>query len=291
MRFFNRLRSKYYFEIYPKIINWIVSKSTKNAEKRIQAAAIGSLLVDNTVLAHSVTHETAWINTGNKPWGDTTVSTGYLARIPVHNETDFSESFRCIKYLPGIIDLAKRKIITLAVSDELHDERWTQPDGRFRGYGMCDLSLFFNTDFEVIKDPTYTWAIGPSYLGFKSMEEQRRDRLKHKPGQLYYDLLSVLGPKNSQDAWHIATAETAGCYCFLTMDFKLLRNIKAQSKNRVISSLRTKIMTPEQFGIEFNVMQIPPRLFSYHSSVCPVRDDLNWPDSKRRKRSINKDRT
>lgn len=94
------------------------------------------LLVDNSVLAHAVTHETAWISTGQSLWGGVhPVETGYSARVRVHALDDQTETYRNICYLPGIAHLAKLGLIELCRSTELNAETDHQPIGRFRGYG------------------------------------------------------------------------------------------------------------------------------------------------------------
>lgn len=62
----------------------------------LKAENVRRLLVDNTVLAHGVTHETAWGDTGKKPWVNLEVDTGYTARIPVHAEHDSSDAVRSV---------------------------------------------------------------------------------------------------------------------------------------------------------------------------------------------------
>ena len=281
----SKLKSRFYYKALPKIIDWLTALSVRRASKKIESEKVSCLLLDNTVLHHGVTHETAWIATGTQRWGDIDIDTGYAARIPVHDDADSSKVRKSVRYLPGIASLAKRGSISLAISQELRDEQWTQPVGRFRGYGIYDFSFFKDMKLEVIKDPEYSIVIGPSHLGTPSLEEQRKRRLEAKTDPLYQSLVSVLGPKNSQDAWHITTAERNNCYCFLTMDFKLIRNVHAQSNNPAIKSLKTKVMTPEDFGKRFNLVPINSRLYSYHGADCPVKHDTNWPDSKRQKPS------
>lgn len=276
-----KLKNRFYYQILPKIVELLSTLAVKKASKELRAEEVKSLLIDNTVFAHCVTHETAWISTGKKKWGEHDIDTGYAARISVHNDFDNSDAARSVRYLPGIAKLAKRGLISLVTSQELKDELWTQPSGRFRRYGIYDFSLFGDLNVEVIKDPGYSMVIGPSYLGISSLEEQRRKRLGAKVDPLYRSLVSVLGPKNSQDAWHITTAEHNNCYCFLTMDFKLIRNVRAQAKNTTIQSLKTKVMTPEDFGKRYGIIPINPRLYSYHKADYPVRHDTSWPESKR----------
>ncbi|MFH1217775.1 MAG: hypothetical protein V1706_14870 [Pseudomonadota bacterium] len=277
------MKSTTLYKILPNIVNFLTTLSVKKAAIKLRTTNTKRILVDNSVLGHSVTHETAWISTGKQPWGDQKIDTGYTARIPVRSENDTSVIANSVKYLPGIANLAKRGLMLLATSQELEDERFTQPTGRFRGYGICDFSPFSDLKFEMIDDSEGSIVIASSYPGTPSIETQRKKRLESKTDPLYRKLVSVLGPKNSQDAWHIVTAEHNNCYCFLTMDFKLVRNIRAQSKNATIKSLKTKILTPEEFGKELGIIPMSPRLYSYHNADYPVRHDINWPDSKRRK--------
>ena len=279
------LKNRFYYKVLPKVVDWLSGISVRRAAKKLKTEKVKRLLIDNTVLHHGVTHETAWIARGAEKWGDIEIDTGFAARIPVHDDRDGSDAGKSVRYLPGIISLARRGSMSLVISEELQDEQWTQPVGRFWGYGNYDFSFFKDLKLEVIKDPDYTITIGPSHMGTPSLDEQRRQRLDAKTDPLYRSLVRVLGPNNSQDAWHIMTAERNACYCFLTMDFKLIKNVRAQSKNSVIKSLKTKVMTPEEFGKRFNLVPINPRLYSYHLADFPVKHNTNWPDSKRRKQS------
>lgn len=274
------LKQKFQYKLLPKIVDKYIEFRNSCIEKNLRKLKVTSILVDNTVLFHGVTHETAWISNGRKKWGDTTIDTGYLSRIPVHRNGCEDREFSSIKYLPSIVDLARRGVFELCLSDELKDEQLTQPMGRFQGFGVFDRSLFKVLDMRVIHDPDYTFAIG---FGCRSLEEQRKDRLALKSDPLYHDLIRVLGKKNSQDIWHIVTAERNDCYCFLTMDFRLVKNLEAQKNNPVVRSLKTKVLTPEQFGLEVNLPSISPRFYSYHMADCPVNSELNWHDSKRQK--------
>jgi hypothetical protein len=243
------------------------------------------VLIDNSVLGHAVTHETGWVDTGKVLWGgEIEVNTGYAARVPVHSETDDSDSGRSVRYLAPIAMLAKRGSIELLMSRELQDEQWTQPIGRFRGYQHYDYSVFRGVPIQHLPDPDFTVQMGPRWMGLPSLEEQRQQRLATRTDPIFRELLRVLGPKSSQDAWHVATAEMHGCYCFLTMDFKLIRSIRAQSRNPVVAGLKTRVISPEEFGREFSLREIPPRLLSYHEASFPVVHDTNWPSSKRKPR-------
>ena len=277
--------STFLFKYLPRVVDYLTSISTLIASKKLKGANVECILIDSTVLAHSVTHETAWVNTGKTLWGDVEIDTGYAARIPVHDDRDNSDATRSIRYLPGIASLARRGYLTLATSSELRDEQWSHPAGRFRGYGLYDFSLFRNIKFKAINNPQFSVVFGASHLGLHNIREQRWKKLESNADPLFHELVSVLGPKNTQDAWHIATAENNNCFCFLTMDFQLIRNVQAQAKNKTIKSLKTLILSPEEFGRRFSIIPINFRLFSYHNASFPVIHRENWPDSKRQRRS------
>lgn len=285
-RFLRSVTDKLRFRYLPGWVDYLALIATRQASKKLAAAGVKRLLVDNTVIAHGITHETAWISTGTARWGDADVDTGYAARVPVHHDHDERDAARSVRYLPGIVSLAQHGYLSLATSHELQDEQWTQPLGRFKGYGYFDLSLFSSIAFEVIEDPEYSVTFGES-MGLPSAREQRSRRLAAKEDPLYRQLLSVFGRKNSQDAWHIVTAERNDCYCFLTMDFSLIRNFRAQAKNKAIETLRARVLSPEEFGREFSIPPISPRLFSYHRASFPVVHESNWPDSKRQRLGKN----
>ncbi len=276
-----RAKAKFLFHYLPPLVDWSVNKMNSQARQKILAADARRILIDNTIHAHAVTHETARVHTGTQYFGPHPFESFYTARIPVHDENDTSEETRSVRYLPAIATLARKRTLTLCTSSELEDEKWTNPIGRFKGYGMYDFSLLTDVEFERIIDPTYTMSIG---YGHPSLEVQRRKRLSEKTSDVYRSLVNVLGPKNSQDACHISVAEENDCYCFLTMDFKLLNNLNAQRGHRALNSLRTRIMSPEQFGLEFGLRPISPRLYSYHGASFPVEHEANWPNSKRQKR-------
>ena len=294
MRHFDRIlklalnaKSHALYNYLPVVVDWAIRCTTTPSRKRIADAGASRLLIDNTVIGHAITHETAWIDTGRKMWGGKIpVDTGFSARIPVHCEADKSDAARSVRFLPAIASLARGGFVNLCSSPELDDERMTHPAGRFSGYGYYDYSLFSCVSIERLPDPTYSMRIGPAWLGIPSLTEQRQTRLANKSDPLFRDLLTVLGQSNSQDAWHITTAENSGCYCFLTMDFRLLRTMHAQQRNPVIASLKTRVMSPEQFGTIFGLLPVSPRLFSYHGASYPVRPEFNWPNSERQKRKV-----
>ena len=111
----------------------------------------------------------------------------------------------------------------------------------------------------------------------------QRQRLDQTDDPRYHSLAKLLGPKNSQDAWHIRTAETHKMFCFLTMDFSLMRALDSQQGHELLKSLATRIMTPTEFGRYFGIAPVitpgpaEPNSKLQRRSVVPVRSDLHWP--------------
>lgn len=275
MSLLERLRMKY----APLAAEALVAISTIPACLRLWRGQPVNMLVDNTVLAHAVTHETAWVSTGTSSWEPHEIETGYSARIPVRHN-DETREFKNIQYLAGIAQLAKRGYLSLMNSGDLQLEQWWQPTGRFRGYGIYDHNLFHGVKFRSIGELPPV-SIGPQWMNLPSLKEQLRIRLSRSDDPLYQGLVNLLGQKNSQDAWHIRTAETHGMFCFLTMDFKLCKLLEAKRDQEPIRSLRVKVWTPMQFGKYFGLIPIDPVLLSYNNASYPVRSDLNWPNSQR----------
>lgn len=266
----------------PRLARTVVRLSTLAAQMRMLKTPPLRVLVDNTILFHSITHETAWVSTGKTKWGPHEIDTGYSARIPVRAPEDESRGYQNIRYLPGIAHLARKGKLALMSSGELRIEQFYQPSGRFRGYGYFDLDLFKGVEMPLV-DRLPDMQIGPSWVGLPSLEEARDKRLAQSTDPLFRSLVSQLGQSNSQDAWHIRTAEANDMFCFLTMDFKLLKTLKSRSSAEPIRSLKTRILTPEQLGRHLWLTPVNPVLLSFENANSPIRPDLHWPDSKRRR--------
>lgn len=275
------------FRYGPRLARAFVGASTLAAQARLFKKPPLRVLVDNTILFHSITHETAWVSTGKTNWGPHEIDTGYSARIPVRAAEDESREYRNVRYLPGIAHLARIGKLSLMSSGELWTERFYQPSGRFKGHGYFDLDLFKGVEMRLV-DRIPDMQIGPSWLGLPSVEDARDQRLAQSTDSLFRSLASQLGPSNSQDAWHIRTAEVNEMFCFLTMDFKLLKTLQARSTTDPVRSLRTRVLTPEQLGNYLWLTPVNPVLLSFEDANSPIRPDLHWPDSKRQKRKKKK---
>lgn len=270
------------FKYTPRIVDWMLDISTLRAKAWVRANGPLRILVDNTVLYHAVTHETGWVSTGKSDWGPHEIDTGYAARIPVHPAELDTREYKNVAYLPGLAHLARVGLATLHTSAELQDEQFRQPSGRYRGYGYFDYSLFGSLKIESVDGHVFP-TMGPSHFNLPSSEDQQRARIQQYRSDKTFDALArCLGPNNSQDAWHIFTAEKNDLFCFLTMDFKLIKALGAQARAGPIQSLTVKVLTPEMLGRMIGLIQFPPHLFSYHDASFFVRSDLSMPDGKRR---------
>lgn len=276
------LKEHWRFKYGPPVVDWLIGLSTLSALQRLQKVPV-RILIDVNVLAKGVTHKTGVI-TSESTWGGQPIEVGSAARMPVHALDDKSEDYANIKYLPGIAHLARRGHLELLSSGELADEMFSQPSGRFRGSGWFDYGIFNDIRIESVDGIVFP-TMGPSYLNLPSPRQQRQDRLANSGDELYKALLRRMGDRNSQDAWHIRTAERHGLYCLLTMDYKLRRVVEANKHHEPFRSLTTRVMIPMEFGKEFGLKPVPPHLLSYHNASFPVRSDLVFPSRRRQAKS------
>lgn len=165
------------FTYAPRVVDWLLDKSTLRAQSVLRKRGGLGILIDNTVLYHAVTHETGWVSTGNSNWGPHEIDTGYAARIPVHPADVESREYRNVCYFGGLAHLARLGLLTIFTSAELQDEQSRQPSGRYRGYGYFDHSLFGTTTIESVDGHVFP-AMGPSYMDLPSAEEQQRARIQ-----------------------------------------------------------------------------------------------------------------
>lgn len=269
------------FTYSPVAAHWIAWLATFRARAKLSRACPLSLLVDSTVLFHSITHETAWVSTDPAQRGREQGGTGYFARVPVRPESDESEMHREVKYLATIAYLARTGYLSLKTSAELLAEQHRQRAGRYMGNGVYDFNLLSGIRISSLDGFPMR---ARRRRGGQDSAEQQRARISSSTDQLYLALVKVLGPKNSQDAWHIRTAEVHGQYCLLTMDGPLLKNFKGRRGQEPIRSLQTKLLSPSDLGKELGVVPLPPRLFSYDGASFPVRPDLPLAAGRRRPR-------
>lgn len=264
-----------------------LSFAIHKARRRLLRSGPIRVLLDTSVLASAVLHESRWVSTGPQPWGRFMVDTGYAARVPVlrrppkgAKEQEIRD-FEDASFLTGIAHLARLGLITLHSSGELEMEQWRKPAGMMSGYSIFSRTAFEGIEISLL-DRLPDMVMGPAWMKLPSLEEQQRDRLKNLDDTLYRGLLKRLGQKSSQDAWHIRTAETFGVYCLLTTDYSLLRSMAAQGRHEPIVSLRTKVLSPKQLGKLLGLLPLAPRHISHQDASSPVRADLYMPDNKRR---------
>ena len=270
-----RMRARY----FPRLAEFLLTRSTSEARGVLSRSEPVSILVDNTVLGLAITHETRWINFK---------TFGAAVRVPVYGIKNTSEQHQHASYLTGLIHLAKLGYLKHWVSAELLDEQFRQPIGRYRGYGLFDHSLYAGVKLESV-DGHVLPTMGPKWMKMPTAQQQQRARLAQSDNAVFsglYKLLSEqLGPKCDQDAWHVATAEKHGLFCFLTTDKPLLLAAKGLSKKEPLRSLNTRIMSPIELGQHLGIHRVPPLLLSYGGKDAMVRTDYTMPHERRRKRN------
>lgn len=272
------------FRLMPRIADRLLDWSTFEAKAKLTTAGRIGVLVDSTIHHHAVTHETAWVSTGTKLWGGVhPIDTGYMARIPVHRRDSDKAAYQDIKFLPGIIHIAKLGHVNLLTSAELDAERERQPNSRFRPTGWSDYSLLSGVRLESVDGRAW----GTIYPGWRNGPESQQDRqlarIHASDDRIFRGLVAALGKSNSLDAWHIRTAEAHGLPYFLTMDRKLLKTIRAQSGHPAIKTLTTKVVSPSDLARSLGLKPFPPVLLSYHDASFPVRADFHMPAEERRR--------
>jgi hypothetical protein len=274
------------FKLYPHVAKARLELATRRARGDLAAGTPIRILVDNTVLDIAVTHETRWITTGISNWGHQPMPMGYAARVPVYGRKNKSERYKQATYLTGIAHLAHLGLIALCKSAELSDEQFRQPMGRYRGYGYFDYSLFSHLKIESVDGWVFP-TMGPKWMNLPPAAQQQRARLRQSDDPLFHDLYALLrqqlGPKCTQDAWHIRTAERHGLFCFLTTDGPLLKACESLAKKEPLRSMKTRVMSPVELGRHLRIAPVPPHLLSYNAASWFVRMDHTMPDERRRK--------
>lgn len=272
----------------PRLGRILLTLATYKARRKLAGASPIEILVDSSVLALSVTHETRWISTGRHPWGPHMTDTGYMARVPVrrrpsrHASRSDKRDFEDVCYLTGLAHLARIGLIRLKTSGELRIEQWKHPTGRFRGHGYFDYSLFKGIDIESV-DRMPEMQVLRTWMTASSRKDQQQERLQKSTDALYKGIVKHLGSRQNQDAWHIRTAETHGLFCLLTVDQKLCNNFRQRSKQEPLRSLKTKVLTPSELGRHLGLRPLDPKYLSYEDASFPVRPDLNMPGDKRQR--------
>ena len=265
------------------VVNWHLNWSTFRARNLLKNSGPIIVLIDNSVLGHGRTHESVFLKekvnwiTGEDTYLDV------LHRAPIDIKQKYGETvFENVQYLPGIVHLAQLGLLELKTSSELLSERQHHPTYRFLGrkgyfdynlfekiskqiksvdgYDLPDLSDWFARNPTTINKVFYSTDIDPLGL-YPDNDKRQQDRIAQSNDPLYKDLVSLFpGKKYIKDAWHIRTAEINNLFCFLTMDFRLCKNVEENKTKEPVSSLHTKVLTPKGFGENIGVYPINPYL-------------------------------
>lgn len=276
-------RQRLAFKFMPRMAEWAIWAASTSAVVELSEISPVRLLLDSTIHAHAITHESAWIDTGTKLWGGAhPVKTGYAARIPVHSADNPSAEYQDICRLTVIAGLARKGLFELHTSSELIAERERQPASRFRATGYSDYSLLDGLKIDSLDGGNFD-ALPMRNATTAKLQEAQRSRLQSSDDPLYRAILKALGHnKHSQDAWHIRTAHEHRMFAFLTMDYSLVRLVAAQRSKLADIGISNLVVTPSELASHFELGKVPPHLFSYTDASFPVRSDLCWPDERRR---------
>lgn len=275
---FEAMIESWRFKHMPGVAQRLLEFSLVLARPNLDPAKPLGVLIDSNILHHAVTHETRWISTGQSLWGGKhPIDTGYLARIPVHDRETEKVEYEDIKFLPGLVHLFKTQHLKLWSSIELKVEQAQHPNARFDAIHLYDHTLLKPNELDCVDGSPWVLLFDRTL----SQADAQQARLAASDDERYHELVRILGPKNTQDAWHLRTAEIHGLPYFLTMDYRLVRNIAAQKRNRLIASLTTEAITPSALGSRLGIIPYPPALLSYTNASYPVRADLSLPGDKR----------
>jgi len=272
---------------YRKIGRFSAWAATYQFRKANPKSAV-KVVIDNTILDLSISHETRWLSMGEDPFSTRLEDGGYLARVPVHSPSNNTTRYRELTFLNTFGILAKDGFFELAQSSGLKVEQFYQPVGRFKGYGMFDSSVLFGLDIKQIGEPWFP-ALGPTRFRLPTPQDQFRSMIDSSPDPKFQEFLGVMkshmGAKCSQDAWHIWQAENADIGFFLTTDRKLLAAWKQLRQELPIQNMKIELHSPTSLGEKLGFLPTHPIAFSYDRQDAIVRTDVLMPGEQRRPRS------
>ena len=282
-----RLRVRFRRWLVKKLKSPMLWVATYEARKKYDGQEPLKILVDNTVLGLAITHETRWVTTSIQELNGHRFYPGYAARVPVYGRKNKTREFHEAQCIATLSELKRVGVVELYISGELADERFRQPIGRYRGYGLFDHSLLEGVDRNLIDKPVFG-AVGPEWMKLPSAAEQQRRRIRQSGDKLYEKLYGVfrhqLGEK-CQDVWHIRTAEVHQCYCFPTTDKSLLKAWKNLRTKSPVRELQTQVLSPSELAEQMTFRPADPIIFSFDGRSAPVDVDEVMPGEKRRPRS------
>jgi len=260
-----------------KVEKFVIWASCHDARRHLRAFGPYSILIDTSVLGNSVTHETAWVSTGTKKWGDLPVDTGYMARIPIHSPENDSRIYNEIRYLIGIAKLSREGHLKPFTSAELIAEQDRQPQGRFRGYSLFDLSLWDGIKVPSVDGRVSDWR--------DSDGSRQRVRILQSNSEIFKSIKSYFPGKSSQDTFHLSTAIERNMYFYLTMDFKFIEQYEQARRRTGFPEHHCQAMLPSRLAQTLGIKPIHSFIITHQGSSWFAREDLHMPEQRRYKRS------
>ncbi len=275
--------SQWAFSMWRKLIRYKVDQSIKNScavsRKRLNRDKPLKILVDNSVIGHNayLFRNPVYRETLEWPRGKVN-ELERLSVVPRYRKPDNDVIEENLRFIPSLIYLVIKGFIEFYSSNALIAERLGHPIGRYGGGlgGPFDYHLFSHSDIEIKRfeeDDSWEWQDGLMGHWMDSFdpppEPRQMTRLKNwlakkrKNDSVFDELVDCLGKKNIQDIWHIYRANEYGMDFFLTMDAKLIKNVRSQRGNSSIKSLNVKVVLPKELGEEIGVAPLLMDDFRY----------------------------
>jgi hypothetical protein len=207
-----------------------------------------SILIDNSVLAHSVIEETYWVSTNTATPATGGLGTGYLTSIPIYSRENESRNHLEAQYVATLCDLIRKGYLQAISSCEMELERIRQPWGRFFGYAIFDTSLFSELPLRSIDG-----------YGFRPLEtlNEQATRIDATSCLIYNSLMPFFSSKDNLDVYHLATAERNNLDAYVSFDFKFIGKFNEAEKRNGFPKLRVRPMPPSGFAKMIGALPFP----------------------------------
>ena len=217
------------------------------------------VLVDNSVLHHSVEHQSAWLDIGVERWGGNNginINTGRLASRNIPIMIKDTKGGQQSKYIAALALAHIKGEWEAHTTDALDLERLGQPSNKFLGIGYASFSWFGK--IKRVSNSTLSGfsCIFPSEL---TPNERFREFLASQADSEYLEIRNHLfevnrSDKSNQDAWHLFCVGLLKLDYLLTCDTALLGQIKSIRNQQFRKRLLKTVLLPknlcELMGLE-----------------------------------------
>jgi hypothetical protein len=275
----SNFRSRLRERIVPWAAKLQFELALKKPRETIKSSSAIEVLIDTSIRGNAKTHQASWFDVYGGPPFRRAITGGYLARTPIHSPHDTSDMYENITYLTSITQLARENLISFYTSGDLVLEQWRQPPSRSWG-SPYDLNLLHGIPLKRVGKLAPSTMV-PKRWGVHSLEAQQRQSLRNYDDPEYQQLLKLFGNKHSQDVRHLFDANKFDLFCFLTLDFKFVRQFENLHQRAEVKKLRARVMTPKSFAQHLGIGPVHPFWLSYQNADVLVRSDVyTWGKEK-----------